>query len=289
MTDWPTLDQTIASILEEETRLSNQITAPQENIDNRAALSPANKIQSGNGRVGAPRIDYAKRTRVVCDHCKNPGHVKGKCFDLVGYPLGWQRKPYSGFTRGGNMRSTDRAQFTSSREEQSVVTAHALEEFKAKLMATNAAGPSETTPDAHTGKGSNQMLTSWIIDSGATNHMTGSSKFFSTYIPRSGRDRVRIADGSSAPIMGSGNITCTPTLPLSPVLHVPNFPVDLLSVSSITKSLNCRVSFEPYSCIFQDLKTGRLLATGVEDQGLYYLNNAQDPYALNVKDLCFIK
>jgi hypothetical protein len=83
----------------------------------------------------------------------------------------------------------------------------------------------------------------WIIDSGATNHMTGSSKSFSSYTPRSGKERVRIADGSSAPIMGSGTISCTPSMSLSHILHVPNFPVDLLSVSSITKELNCGAWF----------------------------------------------
>lgn len=160
--DWPTLDQTIASILEEETRLANQITTPQASIENRAALTLANQIQPRNDQVGAPRLDYAKRPRVVCDHCNKPGHVKEKCFDLIGYPPGWQRKSSSRFTRGGgNMRRTDRAHFTSSREEESAVTAQALEEFKAKLMATSARDPSETSPDAHTGKGPEDRKNSW--------------------------------------------------------------------------------------------------------------------------------
>ena len=37
--DWPTLDQAVASILEEETRLSNQISVPSINVDTKAALS----------------------------------------------------------------------------------------------------------------------------------------------------------------------------------------------------------------------------------------------------------
>uniref|UniRef100_A0ACD5XDP6 Uncharacterized protein n=1 Tax=Avena sativa TaxID=4498 RepID=A0ACD5XDP6_AVESA len=42
--DWPTLDQTIASILEEETRLANQITTPLANVESRAALSLVNQV-----------------------------------------------------------------------------------------------------------------------------------------------------------------------------------------------------------------------------------------------------
>ena len=86
--------------------------------------------------------------------------------------------------------------------------------------------------------------------------------------------------------MGYGNVNCTPSLPLSPVLHVPNLPVDLLSVSSITNSRNCKASFDPHSCTFQDLKTRRNLGTGIEHDGLYYLTNASSPspYALSMMD-----
>lgn len=102
----------------------------------------------------------------------------------------------------------------------------------------------ESASTSHASQGVNCSSNPWIIDSGATNHMTGSSKKLSSYTPRSGKGRVCIADGSYAPIMGSGAISCTP-MSLSHVLHVPNFPVDLLSVSSITKELNCGAWFQP--------------------------------------------
>jgi hypothetical protein len=68
-------------------------------------------------------------------------------------------------------------------------------------------------------------------------------------------------------------------------LHVPNFPVSLLSVSSITKSLNCRAVFEPAFCVFQDLKSGRVLGTGTERDGLYYLDNELTPLALSAMSI----
>ena len=94
---------------------------------------------------------------------------------------------------------------------------------------------------------------SWIIDTGATNHMTGASNLFTSYTPTSGKDKVRVADGSMAPITGRGTVKCTKTLSLSPVLHVSKFLVNLLSVSAITKSLNCRGWFDPTCCGFQEL------------------------------------
>ena len=91
---------------------------------------------------------------------------------------------------------------------------------------------------------------SWIIDSGVTNHMTGASNLFTSYTPCSGKDKVHVADGSMVPITGCGFIRCTKTISLSPVLHIPNFPINLLSVSSTTKSLNYRGWFDPSHCVF---------------------------------------
>lgn len=148
-------------------------------------------------------------------------------------------------------------------------------------MTADADNPSEATSSTQVGKGVNHLLTPWVIDSGATNHMAGLSKYFSSYTPRSGREKVCIADGSSAPIMGCGTISCTSSLPLDSVLHVPNFPVNLLSVSSLTKSLRCRAIFELDFCVFLHLKIGKVLGTGTEREGLYYLDNAAASLALS--------
>lgn len=67
MPEWSTLEETISSILEEETHLSNQII-PQAN---------------------AAKFEYKRKPRSVSDHCKRPGHMKKNCFELIGYPPGW--------------------------------------------------------------------------------------------------------------------------------------------------------------------------------------------------------
>lgn len=44
-------------------------------------------------------------------------------------------------------------------------------------------------------------------------------------------------------VSGKGSIVCTSDLTLSSVLHVPSFPNNLLSISAITRDLNCKVTF----------------------------------------------
>ena len=285
-TTWPTLEETVASILEEETRMSHQATASHVSVDTRAALSSLTHVQSSivpkGDQANETKFDYKRKPRVVCGHCKRPNHTTKDCYELVGYPPGWQRRQNNRLTIGKNReRKQDHVHFTSSTGELPSAAAQAFEEYKAKIMAATTEVPAESTSSSHAAQGVNHSFDPWIIDSGATNHMTGSPKEFSSYMPRSGKDRVRIADGSSAPIMGCGTISCTPTLPLNPVLHVPNFPVNLLSVSSITKSLNCGAWFEPKFCVFQELKSRKILGTGTEHDGLYYLDGVAAPLAFN--------
>ena len=115
----------------------------------------------------------------------------------------------------------------------------------------------------------------WVIDSGASGHLCGNSSNFLSLKPVTGQKGVRLTDGSSSPIVGQGNMSITPTLQLSHVLHAPSFPQNLLSVSRMTKELNCRVIFDPMGCTFQDLLTGRRIGGGYEEGGLYYLHQPE--------------
>lgn len=54
----------------------------------------------------------------------------------------------------------------------------------------------------------------WIVDSGASDHMTGDRSLFSFLSKCSDDRRVRVADGSYSRIDGIGTITITPSLVL---------------------------------------------------------------------------
>jgi len=60
------------------------------------------------------------------------------------------------------------------------------------------------------------------------------------------------------------------------VLHVPEFPINILSISAITKALNCKIEFFPDHCIFQDLQTGKRIGSGRLRDDLYILDEIQN-------------
>ncbi|TYJ23257.1 hypothetical protein E1A91_A08G179000v1 [Gossypium mustelinum] len=92
--------------------------------------------------------------------------------------------------------------------------------------------------------------------------MAESSKNLFNYTTCPSKDNVRIADGSLTSISGTGFVVCTPNITLSFILHVPKFPVNLLSISTITKALNCKLGFFPDYYGFQDLQTGKTIGSG---------------------------
>jgi hypothetical protein len=118
---------------------------------------------------------------------------------------------------------------------------------------------------------------SWLIDSSASRHMAGSNKMFLKYTPESKGESVKLADGSTQYIKGSGTVRCGKNMSLSLVLHVPAFPINLLSISCVTNELNCIAIFFPSWCLFQELGTGKRLGTESLREGLYYLDKDTSP------------
>jgi len=57
------------------------------------------------------------------------------------------------------------------------------------------------------------------------------------------------------------------------VLFVLGFPFNLISISKLTRSLNCSITFTSGSLCIQDQSTGNTIGAGSEQQGLYYLQS----------------
>ena len=83
----------------------------------------------------------------------------------------------------------------------------------------------------------------WILNSGATDHMTGTSELFSSYTPCAENQKVKIVDGSFATVVGKGTIIVSPSLTLKNVLHVPHLTYNLISVRKLALDFNCQVNF----------------------------------------------
>jgi hypothetical protein len=105
----------------------------------------------------------------------------------------------------------------------------------------------------------------WVIDSGANKHISGILSLFSDLLPI--KDHIVLADGSSRLVLGKGVLHPTSSLSLPSSLFVPDSPFNLLSVSQLTKALQCSITFDPTSCVFQDLKTKEMIGSDMRKTG----------------------
>ena len=93
--------------------------------------------------------------------------------------------------------------------------------------------------------------------------MTGELSLFSSSLSPIAQT-VRIADGSTVHIRNKGDVSLSPHITLTSVLHVPNFAYNLLSVSRLTRDLDCVVPFSPHSCLLQDRVSRKIFGGGYE-------------------------
>ncbi|KAI5418366.1 hypothetical protein KIW84_042851 [Lathyrus oleraceus] len=219
-----------AEIRREEARQEIMMGKTQRNSESEGSALPTRNLDEG-------RSDKV----LWCDHCKREWHTRETCWKLKGKPPNWKKK-------------TDRAFHASNSDQgqqpppsQFPLTTEQLDRLY-KLLESPTLSCSIAT------KGNSAYLSvslshTWIVDSGASDHMTGESTLFSSYSPCAGNQKIKIVDGSFSAIAGKGSVVLSQMLTLKNVLHVPNLSCNLIS----------------------DLNSGKMIGSAKESGGLYYL------------------
>ena len=82
-----------------------------------------------------------------------------------------------------------------------------------------------------------------------------------SYLPNARNEKIQIANESFAHIAGKGHICPIDGLTLQNVLHVPKMSYDVLSISKITRYLNCQVVFSLENVFSQSLSSRKTIDT----------------------------
>lgn len=109
----------------------------------------------------------------------------------------------------------------------------------------------------------------WVVASRATEHITYRTDLLENKRKVSCEAPVIIPNGEAVPVLGRGDYTLPGGVKIKGVLHVPTFNCNLLSVSRLTKNLQCAVTFFPDFCVMQGLRSRNLIGAGKYTRGLY--------------------
>ncbi|KAK4425089.1 hypothetical protein Salat_1702700 [Sesamum alatum] len=110
-------------------------------------------------------------------------------------------------------------------------------------------------PSEHSGNACTSSVSAlyyWIIDSGATNHVCASITMSDSYSKPLCLQFIHLPDGSKKAVQYIGDIKLTPHLTLHDVLYVPEFAVNLISISQLCKVTSYSITFIDNKCILQD-------------------------------------
>lgn len=133
--------------------------------------------------------------------------------------------------------------------------------------------PSIPIAMANTSVSDSPLNNTWLIESSsirATDQMTGNCQSFSTFSLFTKPISINLANGSSTPAIGRGDLVLTADLRLKNVLLAPSFLTNLLSVFKLSTDNHCHVLFTPTHCLFQDATSRRLIGHGSSRGKLYY-------------------
>ncbi|XP_019197689.1 PREDICTED: uncharacterized protein LOC109191485 [Ipomoea nil] len=112
-------------------------------------------------------------------------------------------------------------------------------------------------------------LNVWILDSGATDHITCSLEYLESSYQVSGIS-VKMPNGKTAEVTHIGKVKLDNNILLQNVLCIPTFAFNIVSASKLTKQAECRVIIRPDYCDIQG-PIGRVDGFAKEEEGLYLI------------------
>ncbi|RVW28759.1 Retrovirus-related Pol polyprotein from transposon TNT 1-94 [Vitis vinifera] len=240
----PSLDDVFARLL----RISSTQTLPSDSASDSSVL--VSQTTSRGGRSGT----RGRGQRPHCTYCNKLGHTRDRCYQLHGRPPRTAHMAQSSDSPLPQPPSSSASQTSQA----SIASVAQPGNASACLTHTSSLGP-------------------WILDSGASDHLSGNKDLFSSITTTSDLPTVTLANGSQTVAKGIGLALPLPSLPLTSVLYTPECPFNLISISKITRTLNCSITFSDKFVTLQDRSTGKTIGIGRESQGLYHLTSDSSP------------
>ena len=259
------------------------------------------KVGFPSGNVKTSKFSF---TRKVCTFCNRLGHTVDTCYKKHGFPPGYKFTNWT--SQANNMITTDTFSelFPKEQDVKGIQLTSQQCQFLTNILRQqnledpaphtqiNQVGSISTdeisnTEHSSTGKFLSSLSAikeSWIINSGATDHVCHNLNVFTTYT-KIKPVLISLPNGQTVYATYSGLVRFSDQFYLSDVLYVPHFQLNLISVSKLTHQLKCTLTFTSTHCIIQDNLTQERIGTVKATAGLYLVTTL--PASSHSKPHCF--
>lgn len=154
-----------------------------------------------------------QRDRQWCDHCNKPYHTRDTCWKLHGKPANWKSRNQR---KGVQSAYVVKSEKGNSAPAPISLTSYQLEALQQLLNQLKVQKTTESMDNnsnqvvslAKQGKTSHSLFSKrlttgvWIIDTNASDHMTGDLEILSNFKSRDQNITVFMADGTNTSVQG---------------------------------------------------------------------------------------
>ncbi|XP_019177669.1 PREDICTED: uncharacterized protein LOC109172881 [Ipomoea nil] len=274
-------------------KVERQISAP---ILSSIEISQANSVQNAHSSteemVAAMNSYNAKKygsnagNKPKCIFCGITGHTVDKCYKKHGYPPGWipgyKSKMKQQSVAPVVSNSTDLGISSDQFQKLMIALQNQMGQQPTSSSATAAVSLiPKFTKNAEEGKYSISQInflsicaSTWILDSGATDHIACSIELFDEYYNVEG-DEVSLSNWSRIKVRNRGTVRLGHDLLLKDVMHIPTFHFNIVSVSKLLQDKSYSLTFSSEQCIIQK-PHGMTIGLAEQERGLYLLKPPKD-------------
>ncbi|RVW53512.1 Retrovirus-related Pol polyprotein from transposon RE2 [Vitis vinifera] len=192
--------------------------------------------------------------RPHCTYCNKLGHTRDRCYQLHGRPPRIAHWPSHLILSRLNLPVISEYDDYLCYQATKLASVAQTGNASACLTHTSSLGP-------------------WILDSDASDHIFGNKDLFSSITTTSALPNVTLANGSQTMAKDFGLAHPLLSLPLHFVLYAPECPFNLISISKITRTFNCSITFSDKFVTLQGRSMGKTIGIGFAWATLVYLSS----------------
>ncbi|CAH9112797.1 unnamed protein product [Cuscuta epithymum] len=123
----------------------------------------------------------------------------------------------------------------------------------------------------------------WLLDSGASFHMTGQTSLLMN-VRKIKPLPVYLPNGEVTSATSKGTVKISLGITLQNVLLVPGLMCNLISLAQLIDDRNCSVFFTNDVCVIQDLPSRTLIRAGEKHGGVYYFRSLDSARACSITE-----